>query len=295
MSNNNPHISGRYVIIAAMITGIFGIAGLFIKDYLDHRGSMVVSDPIASNEVSPCADTHEIIDVSSKTYNFVEGLAAFEGVNGKIGYINPEGCIIIPPLYDNFEDLDDSHRNRNFVNGLAWVSKNYKHGFIDKSGEVIVPLIYESASCFSKTGNIAAVEFEGKYFLIDKKGNHIRDLPYDYVSCFSEEVAIYRMNGKYGFLNGFGEVITAPVYLDVQQFSEGRAAVCRVREEYYGKWGFIDKYGKEVIPLIYEWGGNSMGPLDEDIMVFKNGVIEVHLNNKDRFLIDIHGNRVLRP
>jgi hypothetical protein len=47
---------------------------------------------------------------------------------------------------------------------------------------------------------------------------------------------------SWGFLDTLGEVVIAPVYDDVVQFSEGKAAV-----NVDGLWGFVDKNGKQII------------------------------------------------
>ena len=59
-----------------------------------------------------------------------------------------------------------------------------------------------------------------------------------------------------------------PKYNAVLYFSEGLAGV-----ELKGKWGFIDKSGKEVVPLKYE-----------DVTGFKEGLAAVKLNGKWGFI-----------
>jgi hypothetical protein len=45
------------------------------------------------------------------------------------------------------------------------------------------------------------------------------------------------------------------------------------RVELNGKYGFVDKTGREVIPLIYDWAEN-----------FSNGQAKVKRNGKDSFI-----------
>ena len=52
---------------------------------------------------------------------------------GKYGFMNDQGKIVIPPQYDLI---------RNFKEGLIYVKKNGKAGFVDKKGMVIIQLIY---------------------------------------------------------------------------------------------------------------------------------------------------------
>ncbi|MGB2698327.1 MAG: WG repeat-containing protein, partial [Candidatus Zixiibacteriota bacterium] len=59
--------------------------------------------------------------------------------NGKWGYINKQGEIIIKPQFDHTDD---------FSEGLAAVSINYKWGYIDKTGKIVIPLQFGGASSF---------------------------------------------------------------------------------------------------------------------------------------------------
>lgn len=54
----------------------------------------------------------------------------------------------------------------------------------------------------------------------------------------------------WGFRDGKGNIITQPIYLQVQDFSNGMAAVL-VNMEGVNKWGFIDTKGNMVIPPKY--------------------------------------------
>ena len=89
---------------------------------------------------------------------FVEGLARVK-LNGKYGFIDKTGKVVIPLIYDAARD---------FHEGLALVILNDKVGFIDKTGKVVIPLIYDDTWDFSK--GFARVKLNGKWFYIDKNG-----------------------------------------------------------------------------------------------------------------------------
>ncbi|MBD0260777.1 MAG: WG repeat-containing protein, partial [Cytophagales bacterium] len=72
---------------------------------------------------------------------------------------------------------------------------------------------------------------------------------YDQVSSFTEGLARVGKNGKFGHVNGRGEVVTPLQYDNVFPFREGRAMVIRA-----GKCGFVDTRGQEVIPAVYSGG-----------------------------------------
>ena len=70
-------------------------------------------------------------------YDFVdeysEGLA-WVRLNGKYGFIDKSGTLVIPCMYDYADSFHD---------GLAWVGLNGKDGFIDKSGTEVIPCKYD--------------------------------------------------------------------------------------------------------------------------------------------------------
>lgn len=59
----------------------------------------------------------------------------------------------------------------NFFEGLAGVSKNGKWGFVDRTGNLVIEMMYDSVLYFQD--GVAAVELGGEYFYIDKWGNKI--------------------------------------------------------------------------------------------------------------------------
>ena len=80
---------------------------------------------------------------------------------------------------------------------------------------------------------------------------------------------------RWGFIDKTGKEVVPCKYIytsnntsgdkpeDLPHFSEGFARLCVIDESrpnklsnYYGKWGFIDKTGKEVIPFKYDTAGD---------------------------------------
>src|SRR6266850_1079927 len=49
--------------------------------------------------------------------------------DGKVGYIDRKGTIVIPPQFDGGWDFSD---------GLAYISNGQKRGVIDRSGKIII-------------------------------------------------------------------------------------------------------------------------------------------------------------
>ena len=145
-----------------------------------------------------------------------------------------------------------------FSEGLARVFSGYireyhgiddyngHFGFIDKNGEVAVPLEYSEALDFCD--GLAGVEKDGKWGFIDKAGIVAVPIEYDGLTSFSEGLACVTKDGKYGFVDKTGNAVTLFEYDDAAAFSEGLAAVAK-----NGKCGFIDKTGKVAIPIEYDY------------------------------------------
>ncbi len=71
-----------------------------------------------------------------------DGIIAFEK-DGKWGYVNTSGKIVIEPVYDNA---------KSFSNGLAAVCKGGKWGFINSSNELVIDYKFAGADYFNSDG-----------------------------------------------------------------------------------------------------------------------------------------------
>lgn len=91
-------------------------------------------------------------------------------------------------------------------------------------------------------------------------------------------------NNKFGYIDKTGKEITEVNYDFAADFSEGLAAVGRE-----GKYGFIDATRKEIIPVQFE----SLYPMDgeEKKYGFKNGKVKVWHNGRG-FYVDKSGNEI---
>jgi len=164
----------------------------------------------------------------------------------------------------------------NFNGGVCAVSKNGKWGFIDSLGNEVIPFIYDNAISFSE--GLASVAKNGKWGVIDQNNKIIIDFKYDGIYQFVEGIAIVWQNSKYGYIDKTGKSIIKIKYDNAGKFSEGLANVIQ-----NGKSGFIDKEGKIIISLVYD---------AQEPKLFKNGIVWMKKNNKGGFL-DKKGNVVI--
>ena len=84
------------------------------------------------------------------------------------------------------------------------------------------------------------VSLNGRCNLLNKKSNTLLYRRwYNDIDDFSEGLAKVELNGKYGFIDKTGREVIPCKYDFAYGFSDGLASI-----ELNGKWGCIDKYGK---------------------------------------------------
>ena len=74
--------------------------------------------------------------------------------------------------------------------------------------------------------------------------------------------------GHWGFTSSDGHMVIEPIYEKAFSFSDGLAAV-----KFNGKWGFIDKNGKIIVPFEYDEFESSLK--DGEAKLVKDGTVYV--------------------
>ncbi|HEY6143596.1 MAG TPA: WG repeat-containing protein [Flavobacterium sp.] len=219
-----------------------------------------------------------------------QNLIPFQNEEGYYGYRDSNNeNVVIKPIY-NFANK--------FVNGYAPVKLNEKWGFLDKTGQEIIPIKYDDLSYFNSSG-VAMVAIDKKWGLINKLGNEIIQPQFDNMFFFANDIIAVNNGGdihyetetceggKWGFYNYSGYEITPLKYDGARIFSENLVAVnigCEINKGSNlhclgGKWGAIDKTGKEVTELKY------------DVLYYPS----VYLNDKIGFIDTTTGKEILPP
>ncbi|MFP4662465.1 MAG: WG repeat-containing protein [Halanaerobiales bacterium] len=163
--NDNISIEARYIF--AYEFSEYGIA--VVCDplegwiYIDKDGEFVIKPMIVDNYYD----------------EFSEGLARFEE-DGKIGFFNQKGQVVIDPIYEYAHP---------FKNGFAQVARGVKKermgeytfievdkwGFINKKGELAIPYRYDKVLSPFSEYDFAVVIIEGKEIVIDREGEIIEE------------------------------------------------------------------------------------------------------------------------
>lgn len=202
-----------------------------------------------------------------RTYDFYYGLCGIVS-NGKLGYINTKGDLVIPFKYDEIPGLWEGFDK----NGYAKVIKNDHSGVIDRQGNEVIPCQYESVSRVDLSKNLWKITKNGKTGIINVKTNKfIIPIECQEIYLFNEGISRIRRNGKWQFINEFGQVIYTCSEGMPDAMVEGMARVSQNWKNW--KSGFINKSGQLVIPCKYQ-----------DASHFSNGVVKVKYNNKYGFI-----------
>lgn len=211
--------------------------------------------------------------------------------DGKGGYINRDGKVVIPARYDF---VDWFEKKIAFVGNLNPTDSNLYYGVIDKTGEFIIPCQFDNfelrypediyfVSKDGKTGAmnldaklIVPIEYEnedivddfevnsvnyillrknGKVKMIDTKGKEILPAIYDKIDYSDHSndtyVCVYQ-NGKKGWYDLYLMRMVVPTnYSEIQVIGSESGDFVEVEKE--GKVGVWNlKLGKEVVPTQFE-------------------------------------------
>ncbi len=144
------------------------------------------------------------------------------------------GKIITPAIYTIYATTPSE--------GTFTFTRDNKKGMMDLTGKELFWAEYDDFSSGFSNNERAWVMKNKKYGFIDKTGKLVVPLEYDMVNGFSEGLARVRLNGKNGYVNTEGVLVIPLIYTDAESFDTGLA---RVKDENNRSF-FIDKAGKEV-------------------------------------------------
>jgi hypothetical protein len=204
---------------------------------------------------------------------FCDGISRVE-VNGKFGYVSINGEWITEPVYDDVE---------HFNLKIGFLKKNGLWALVSDQGVIRTAFEFEKTLILDE--NRILVSKGNKFYEISKTGVELRKLPYDDVDdferlpnsflkvclnqmwgiadrnwnvissckypllgfCESGFAVVKNAKGKYGFVNKFGRLVIPFLFDDASSFFNKVAIVSRK-----GKYGAISSSGKIVIPMKYD-------------------------------------------
>ena len=239
--------------------------------YLDLKGNEVISTDIysyvnsipkdinfilARKTTESGKEKYGVIDKTGKTvipfdFNSLnepsEGLLAAGFENNKFGFIDMKGKTVIQPVYDIAHSFVNGRAHvGNFKPGAddlltAFLNNEFLNGAIDRSGKVIVPLIYDDLLVTSSD------------YIAFNQGKSIQS---NY-NIYTLTSLYYGSPGKWGLLDKNGKVVVKPMFTNISKTRNGYFSVnigATIANDFGnvigGKWGLIDSLGIENIPAI---------------------------------------------
>lgn len=213
--------------------------------------------------------------------DFSDSLAYVDTYEKK-GYLNLNGQFQL--------EIPDTLVGYRFSEGLAAVSNiDLKVGYINKKGEILIPLKYEEGGEFSE--GLCKVYGEGGFGFINKNGDLVIAHKFDEARNFKEERAFVGMlddnnNLIWGLIDKDGRTIENFIYTKVLDFNEGLAAVQRD-----SLWGFIDKNGNKVIDFKFNEADSFYGGMA--FVLDRKNKKAGYINKKGEFLISFNKFEIL--
>ena len=230
-------------------------------------------------------------------------------LNDKTGLFNSEGKEIIPISYhwiytdkidDNIPIVAELDGKEGYINTKnEWViPPTYRDAFAFRQGLAKIrevrdyiyyinlkgePVIQDfDANVIEPSDNtyIVGVRKECKYMVYDLNGNLLDTYNLLRNNWSGNAIFAVKKGGKWGYIDGYGKVIIPLEYEEVRNFSEGLAAV---RKD--GKWGYINPKNEIVIPIEFT---------NKEVGFFKNGGAEYY-TDRGAGLINLKGEIIAEP
>lgn len=211
------------------------------------------------NEVIPCI--YKGSEFGNYGFDFSEGMAVIIGKDGKYGYINKKGEIVVKPQFQQVG---------NFSEGVASVFLDGKLNFIGKDGKYIQALSNKFIWDFNVNRNLPEFKngvcevhiptqkpSEGSIvdvIYINKKGNEV-EKPTE--KAPQEFYVRYWEGDKVGYKDTIGNIVVPAKYTTLGNFSCGVAVATLeygqrghgmeewYSEDYVGIYGYVDLNGNE--------------------------------------------------
>ncbi len=235
--------------------------------------------------VEVIADLKEYQEID---WNTSHGLTAVM-IDGKVGYIDLTGKLVIPAEYDSIKDLENKYSELWAYNASEYgivVKKGDKYGVINRDNQVVIPFDFDEMTEFSKEGVAIYHQYDSAeqnvvaWGMINHQGKMVDLSHYDgtegsYIGIdgVNEGLLAVHQGELWGFVDMAGNEVIPLQYQEVRRFSEGVAGVMKD-----GFWGFIDKTGNVVIDFDFpdanvpRYSVNMMG---KTLFIFNSGSAEV--------------------
>ena len=257
------------------------------RDLLFESPPQEVTSTTSSNFQANSSNSNVIIDLSG----FSEGLKAVKK-DEKWGFNNQNDEEIITPNYDLVNDFHEglagvAIKQGVFENKYKQKEIAYKWGFINKKGEVVVPFTFDKIYGFSE--GLAEVNLNGKKGYIDQTGKMTIPAIYDidYWTSFKNGIIGISLNHKSGVIDTKGNIVIPFKYDGLHLYRNPFVYNIELFAwvSLNQKWGAIDNKGKVLIPFEYDYPSETLIKRDGEIRLMKNNKVG-YVNTKGQIIAD---------
>lgn len=234
-------------------TGYFQEDLAWVKDekrlygYMNRAGEMVI----------PCQYRH--------AEDFRDGSAVVQLSTGYYNLIDADGRLLCTPAWTDMETFTD--------NDLLMVRRGDKCGYINRRGEVVIPLAYDKARSFHD--GLALVKQGEEVFWIDETGARVVDRP---AGCeawpfYGDYVLLRNEDGLYGVMHRSGEMVIPCRWYDTLGYSFYGEEITNMRTETHH--AFFNKQGELVTGLLHEHDKCTYAILGEYLFLVEDGALSI--------------------
>lgn len=228
--------------------------------------------------------------------------------DGLFGFTDLDGNVVIPLQYlqaGAFQEgcapvlvaLDSGQRACTFIDtmgrqlftpqyenlqpyscGYAMIRQNHRWGLMDHAGRVALPMAYGMMTDLFADTLFFAGEETGMA-LFDARMKPLTPAVYTWTGGMQDGRIPVQRDGKYGFLDRYGREVIPCIYDAVSLFGLGRAMVSQG-----DRYGIVDTAGRTVLPMEYECHSAKA-----EMYVYRDSLALVQKDGK-MFYVDLDGN-----
>jgi WG containing repeat len=184
--------------------------------------------------------------------------------------VSPEGTLIptgTPRDVDCVKNWRGKHPSESAQSDTLFeVEEHWRGGFIDRAGQIVIPLCFDGVGEFSE--GLARFERDGRWGYIDPAGNIVIEPTFPWAEEFHEGLAhvqvsgtVLGYDGRWGYIDRTGKIVISPnsgrMISDnsgeESAFHDGLAMIEVEGKAIPPRKGFIDKDGKLVVPARFTY------------------------------------------
>lgn len=175
--------------------------------------------------------------------DFEKGFALVE-MNGMKGMINSKGKTVIPFEYNWLEPFNN--------NGVCRAQKDSLFGLLNTNGGIQLEFDYDHIGEFGK--GLFMVVQNGKYGYVDRIGELKIPIEFDFRrealtwGTFKKGYTKFFYKDKFGIIDSSGSKIVPAIFEDIKEYDQNNLIAVKKK----GKWGFMNQNSKLIVSYKYD-------------------------------------------